>query len=113
MDWVRKQEGKGLFESFICSPVQDELSISKASNWYAALTLTWQEYEAVLSRSRATSMAASGGDCVGRCDTGQSIIVVPIHLQFITSWEALYMVLGPRFEGMRDYGKMKRGGFAL
>lgn len=39
--------------------------------------------------------------------------VAPVHLQFITSWNALYAVLTARFEGLPGHDKIERREFVL
>lgn len=39
--------------------------------------------------------------------------VAPVHLQFITSWNAFYAVLAARFEGLPGHNKIERREFVL
>lgn len=39
--------------------------------------------------------------------------VAPVHLQFITSWNAFYAVLATRFEGLPGHNKIERREFVL
>jgi len=81
----------------------------------SSLQITLATYHAVMNiqRSLATPLEQYSliqepvilEDAVGR--------IAPVHLQFITSWKAFNLVLRVRFEGLRGYGKVKRGEFVL
>lgn len=91
--------------------IQQSLGYSTVSQ---AFRLNQATYRAVMSIQQSLGLSMDRAliqtpfvleDALGR--------VAPVHLQFITSWNAFYAVLTARFEGLPGHDKIERREFVL